>query len=306
VATDRRALADLAAFARAEIAAADIEPWAAVIGATRTLGILDGEGCAWLVKLYNAYDDLSSAWQVAARWGNPGQWHAAADTAPAALLPLSGERRNLRGGLVRRHLDAYAAAVVANGGSQLAWLAEAYPAGTPPEQAWTALMAWMRRLWGVGRLTAFEWAEFAVKCLGNPAGAPDGCLWESSGPRESLCRIYGSPRPDAAWLDAKAHECRDYLAGHGAPLPWVDFETVICDFNVMRKGRYYPGQHLAMIRAEIDSLPGHAREELDRCWRAVIPPGWQDIPPGGPDKRLRQHYAIHGTIATPFGTLEAA
>lgn len=301
--TDERAQADLAAFARVELESGDIEPWAAVLRELLTRGLLNTEQAAWAVKLYNAHDDLGSAFKVAAVFGSPQGW-AEADPADQdrALrgLTIGTERRNLRGaGLMRRHLDSYVAAL--HGQAQYMWLREAIPLTATHSQAFNALHQWMRaQIWGTGRLAAFEWAEFAGKVLGMPVMAGDGLLWESSGPRESLERIYngGAPAPSQEWLEDTATACRDLLWDNGAKLAWWDFETVICDFNVMRKGRYYPGKHLAMVADEISGLPAAERGPLMAAFRAVTP--WSNLPPGV-NKPLAASYARDGLIRTPFG-----
>lgn len=296
--TDSQALADLVTFARLEVEAGDIEPWAAVLGHLHTSGVLDAEQAAWAVKLYNAYDDLGSAWRVMERWPYPAHWAAdAGDHAEAARWPCSRERRNLRGGKVRRHLDSYVALLA--GEKQTAWLYEAIPPGAHPHAAYATLMPYLRRVWGVGRQTAFEWAEFTAKVLGMPVETPDACLWESSGPRESLQRLYGNPNPALSWLNEHAAQCRALLAGEGVPLSWWDFETVICDFNVMRKGRYYPGQHIAMISEEIDGLPEPHRGHLRVALRAVVPPQWCEAA-SRLDKALAGAYRATGRVRTPL------
>jgi hypothetical protein len=193
------------------------------------------------------------------------------------------------------------------GQRQLLWLREAVPDGADPAAAFLTLMPYLRRVWGVGRLTAFEWAEFTAKVLGLPLEPPHAFLWESSGPRESLERLYGNDNPTVQWLDATAVECRAMLAEHGVVLSWWDFETVICDFNVMRKGRYYPGKHLAMISEEIDGVTASAdRQVLREAYRAAVPPPWRDVPPGA-DKQLAQAYRDTGIVRTPqFAVMEVA
>lgn len=292
---DRAALADLVTFARLEQVSGDIEPWAAVIAELHGTA-LDAEQALWLTKLYNAYDDLGSAWRVFTQWSTPAAWAATRDHAEATRYPCSRERRNLRGGLVLRHLDSYVAALA--GQTQLRWLREAIPPGAAAGDAFGTLMPYLRRVWGVGRQTAFEWAEFTAKVAGLPVDAPHACLWESSGPRESLQRLYGNANPSREWLDGRAVECRLTLAAEGVELSWWDFETVICDFNVMRKGRYYPGQHIAMIREEIAGLSGHQSPLFDRALAAVVPAPWIDIAPGV-DRELARAYAQTGAIRTP-------
>lgn len=297
-------LADLVTFARYEVEAADIEPWAEVLAAMRPVAGWDDERLLWAVKLYNAFDDLGSAMSVLAGCAAPVDWPRV-DRGSVARLPCSGERRNLRGGKVLQHLDSYVATL--GGQSQMSWLREAVPDAADPAAAFLTLMPYLRRVWGVGRLTAFEWAEFATKVIGLPIEPPHAFLWESSGPRESLERLYGNDAPSVEWLDATAIECRAMLAANGVPLSWWDFETVICDFNVMRKGRYYPGKHLAMISEEIAGVAGRGlgallREAFDR----TVPPPWRDVPPGA-DKQLAQAYRDTGIVRTPrFAVMEEA
>jgi hypothetical protein len=291
-----QALRDLVTFARIEVAAADIEPWAAVIAATRAPGPAGDEAALWAVKLYNAYDDLGSAWRVIGQWPGPREW-AAADTSAANTYPCSRERRSLRGGRLTRHIDSYVELLGPE--TQMGWLREAIP-HTDPATNFAALMPYLRRVWGVGRQTAFEWAEFGAKVLGLPVETPDAYLWESTGPRQSIERLYadGAPAPSVEWLNARARECRAMLAGEGVELSWWDFETVICDFNVMRKGRYYPGQHLAMIREEIEGLPDRYRQPLSTAFRSVVPEPWCDVAPGV-DKPLARAYRDTGRIRYP-------
>lgn len=296
------ALEDLVTFARLEADGGDIEPWAAVLAELHTSGVLDDEAALWAVKLYNCTDDFGSAFRIMEQAPTPARWGGASREYVAAL-PLSAERRNLRGGKILRHLDSYTALL--GGQSQREWLTEAVPPGADRFAAFGLLMPYLRRVWGVGRLSAFEWAEFCAKVGGLPVETPDACLWESSGPRESLQRLYGEPNPTPTWLHDRAVECRSLLAEAGVALTWWDFETVICDFNVMRKGRYYPGKHIAMVRAEIEGLSGGIREVLRNALRAVIPAVWRDIPPGA-DAVLGAAYRDRGLIVTPVDILKEA
>lgn len=298
-------LADLVAFARVEQLAADIEPWAAVIAAMHSAGHLSGEQALWATKLYNAYDDLGSAWTMLAAVDSPDAWASATaeQRRLATSLPLSGERRNLRGGKVTRHLDSYTAAL--SGSSQLDWLTAGLASAdcTDLGENFSTLMPHLRTVWGTGRQSAFEWGEFTAKVAGLPVDAPDAYLWESSGPRIALQRLYGNSNPSREWLDGVAAHCHQMLYSAGVKLSWWDFETVICDFNVMRNGRYYPGQHIAMIRAEIEGLPDPHRSQLRDAFTSVVPSPWSQIPPGV-DRRLRSTYRDVGVICTPTGRTE--
>lgn len=315
---DSRLLEDLWRFADIEAAIGDVEPWAAVLRDMLDRHVMDHEEAAWAVKLYNAFDDFSSAFMLMGAWPDPRTWlkgHRACKL-ESAKLPCGSERRNLRaskvpGELMMRHLDSYATALA--GQTQMRWLREGIPpltvAAAGKGVSFDGLMSYLRRsVWGTGRQAAFEWAEFAGKVLGLPVSAGHGCLWESSGPRDSLERIFngGERAASQAQLDQWACYARDYLAERGTPLEWWDFETVICDFGVMRKGRYYPGKHIAMMQEEITKLDQsgsgwgfHVRQSLDRVT-------WPEFAADrrGVDKRLNSHYRRTGEIRTPFGRVK--
>lgn len=289
---DGRRLADLVEFARIEVTSCDVEPWAMIIAAVD----LPREQKTWLMTLYNTHDDLGSAWTSMRRWPTPHHWARAADRHTAAELNCTQERRNLRGGRVLLRHASYVAALA--GRSEEDWMLSAVRTSNPGAN-FRALTQHMRSVWGVGRQSAFEWAEFAGKVLDLPVDAADGQLWESSGPRRCLERLFGLVDPSPAQLDEAANVCRDYLAGEGVSLSWVDFETIICDFNVMRDGRYYPGRHLAALREEIDAQPDPAdRALLNAAWDSFVPPPWRDIPPGI-DPALMPLYRMTGKIVWP-------
>jgi hypothetical protein len=275
--TEEEHLANLITFARREIESRDVEPWAGLLGELHAHGDVDDEQLLWLIKLYNAYDAFDSAFAVFDRWASPGEWLTALDRYEARQYPCTQERRNLRGGKVVQHLEDYALAV--NGGTQRAWLEHALT-HFDPELDFMRMTRHTRTLWGVGRQTAFEWAEFLAKAARFPISAPNAMLWESEGPRRSLQRLYGNANPSSAWLDARAVECRAMLAEAGVELAWEDFETIICDFNVGRDGRYYVGRHLAALREELDTIAPPWREPLRAAWDRYVPEPWRDIAPG--------------------------
>lgn len=289
---DPKILRDLTAFARIEVAANDIEPWAAVI---RML-TLPRDSKIWLSTLYNTYDDLHSAWNCMILWPTPQRWAKSVDRHRAAEFPCTQERRNLRGGRVLQRFASYASLLGAH--SEESWMRPAIDPRRSPGENFAALTTRMRGVWGVGRQSAFEWAEFMIKVGGfMHVDAADGQLWESSGPRRSLEDLFGLTDPSARQLDDAANITRDYLFGEGIDLSWLDFETVICDFLVMRRGRYYPGRHLAALRDEIWTLPDPADQEMAKeAWYRAIPAPWADIPLGGIQDRLQPVYRATGQI----------
>lgn len=285
-------LHDLSDFAKVEHRSRDVEPWADLIAAID----LVPESKAWLMTLYNTYDDLHSAMSCLRRWPSPHAWAEASDRHDAARYNCTQERRNLRGGRVLQRFASYAH--VLNGWSEESWMRAAC-IGSSPGDNFARLSLQMRSVWGVGRQSAFEWAEFAGKVMGLPVDAADGQLWESSGPRKCLERIFYLNDPSERQLNEAASVAREFIRDHsGTDLKWVDFETVICDFNVMRDGRYYPGRHLAALREEIDTLPDvEDRALLNYAWYAVIPEPWASIK-GGIDPLKMPVYRDTGRMIT--------
>lgn len=286
---DDARLDDLLTFARIEIASRDVEPWADLLALL--CADEDLETAHWIVKGYNAFDGLGAAFGFVSRWPSPEAWAGASDRASVVEFPCTQERRGLRGGRVGLHYDSYIETLA--GRTQDEWLRS--PLSGIPEDDFGRLTAHMRQVWGVGRQTAFEWAEFAEKVLKVPVVAADAQLWESEGPRRSLQQLYGNQTPDQGWLNDRANECRSFLEAGGVPLSWEDFETIICDFNVMRHGRYYPGRHLAALREEIDDAPPEWQSRLQACWDRMVPEPWGRIKPGI-QKRLLTVYRDEGRI----------
>lgn len=285
---DEATLADLVVFARVELASRDVEPWADLLRELK--GQMPQEELIWFTTLYNTYDSLGSAWGIFERWPTPAEWGRAPDRAEAAdgvRYPRMQERRNLHGLSVLKRHQGYVDELA--GRPQIHWMFEPLELDSPGED-FKLLTEHMRKVWGVGRQAAFEWAEFAGKVFGLPVDAADGQLWESSGPRHSLQQIYGNPKPSPAELDDMANECKDHLEANGVALPWVDFETIICDFKVMRTGRYYPGKHLAALREEISG-----NDMLIKAFEAVVPDKWASIP-AGIDKNMLTVYRDTGVI----------
>ncbi len=305
---DDQALADLAEFGRLSVQAADIEPWAAIIAAMTRREVagaaaLSREAALWMLTLYNTTDDLLSALTIASVAPTPAAWRRVGEDGRARVagVKVGRERRNLYAGKILRRMDDYVFRLGTQ--DQARWFAEATPYVVALNNFEPA-MRHLMRVWGVGRLAAFEWVEFLHKIDGLRVETGDAALWESSGPRESLERIYGRSATDRCQLTDWAWETKMHLAAQGVALTWWDFETLICDFNVMRKGRYYPGKHLAMLSEEVADLPEVWRVPWQAAYNAVVPEPWRSVPPG-PVRELERHYMISGgDIRTPLDAVE--
>lgn len=297
---DARRLEDLAAFTHMELESHDVEPWADLLADLYRNGYLRPERAAWALTLYNTYDDLGSAWSVLTRWPTPEAWNQADDRDDAAAYPCTQERRNLRGGRVLHRLQSYADLL--GGGPQVGWFERALH-GDDPARDFVRLTRHMRQVWGVGRQSAFEWAEFCGKVLGLPVDCGNAQLWESEGPRRSLERLWGLDNPTPALLDKAADATRVYLAGFNLRPAMVDFETLICDFNVGRDGRYYPGRHLAALKQEIADMPDAPRRTMMEAFYRVVPAPWRAIPLGGINPALLPVYRDTGHWPTADAVL---
>lgn len=293
---------DLVTFAQAEQDAGDIAPWADLLRHMVMTGSLTVDESHWVATLYNTYDGFDSAFNALSRWPSPSHWQfdpyrtAAADH---STFKIYRERRNLHGGRVLKRLDSYVNLLSSR--TEQEWLSSLVVPGDE-HATFDAMVTEMRRVWGVGRQAAFEWAEFAGKCLGYPAFPKHAYLWESEGPRRSLETLYVNPffgkNPTTEWLDNAAYSTMSMLQANGVTLPIWDFETLVCDFLVMQRGRYYVGKHLAALREEINGArDARYREALEDAWSVVIPEPWSTIPAGVDRDRLKQ-YRSTGMIDT--------
>lgn len=290
---DFEMLEDFVKFAKAEVAANDVEPWAEMFRVVYQEKLMPQEEAIWLTTLYNTHDRVDSALGVHGRWPTPHHWAADPNREEARQWPCAQERRNLHGGKVNRRHQGYVDLL--GDRSQLEWLWDPIDVIGSNGDNFRELTKHLLQIWGVGRQAAFEWAEFAGKCFSLPVDAADGQLYDSSGPRESIEALYnGGERMKAEELDAAADHLRNYLASYGVDVPFVDLETLVCDFKVMRKGGYFVGRHITALKGEIAG-----NELLEYAFNKVIPAEWAAIP-GGLDMepRLRGLYKKTGHIIT--------
>lgn len=286
-------LKDFFIYSQAELASNDIAPWADLFRVIYEEELLPRADAWWLTTLYNTYDRTDSAWRYYQRWPSLARWNVdprKADAASHQLYPRTGERRNLHGGSVLRRLQSYSDIL----GEQdpLTWLCQSLDYDSPGAD-FATLTLQMRQVWGVGRQAAFEWAEFAGKVIGLPIDAADGQFYESSGPRQSIERMYNAGnKMTEDELNWAANDLQARLSLEGMDVPFVDLETMVCDFNVMRNGRYFVGRHLTALRGEVQGF-----EMLEYAFSKVVPKEWADVPAGlEMDPVLRKHYKTTGEI----------
>lgn len=241
---------------------------------------LNAEQRLWFTVLYLAYYDITSALSAFYAAGpypavpeNAGRW------------PCAVERRGLRGGKVEIFLREYCNATGLDG--QKPWITRGW--GSDPAANYELFWEQAQTLWGNGRWAAFKWADLLKNVHELPLAAPDMRMAFCSGPKEGLEWLYGLSGASVAELDAAGADLMERLRAAGVPLEdWEQLETILCNFNSTRKGKYYVGhdidemQHViesadigpdakrALWRARGDALPDHYLGER-RGWHGVDP-----------------------------------
>jgi hypothetical protein len=287
---NERLAADLAKFARAEIATGDIDPAYPVLRhAGHALAPHDQERRLWLTFLYLSYYHLPSALAAFGAYPDPAPLRD-----DLLQLPTGTDRRAHRDvRRFRRHLDDYLTRVCARPGGQQGWLDECRRPG--PEPTYAAFTARAQAVYGNGRWAAYKWAELLRDVNDFPLAFPHMALPGSSGPAAGLALMSEGPPDDGTAL-------RRHLAdAHGLPLAWEHLETVLCDFHALYDGRYYVGCDLDTMLLQICTHPTlgeRGRELLFAARRASFPAGylgelgsW-----GGPDKARKRHYQRTGEV----------
>jgi hypothetical protein len=251
----------------------------------------------WLSFLFVAYCHLGSAWRA---------FHTTRTPAPLPLVaerwPFYTDRRGLRGGKLRYHVQSYLAYVTAPG--QRAWLRAGW--STDPRQNYHQFWRQAQCVWGNGRWAAFKWAEVLKKVHGWPLAAPDMRLQTSTGPQAGLSHLYGLPaRVSLGMLDRYSRHLHAHLAAAALPVDWETLETLLCNWHSLVRGRYYVGCDIDAQQEEIASVPPAMQAPLWAARRAVLPAavlgevqGWSGV-----RKAYLPLYAQQGIL---YGTVETS
>lgn len=243
---------------------------------------MDTETALWHSVLYMAFYNMGSFHVV---FNNcdvlkmPPEW--------TAKLPVGTQRRNLRGGRVLKHLaDFIKQAKKAGGldnflaqGMRGSWLHK-------PKANWRWLTWSVNGVWGNGRWSTYTSSELFQKANGLPVLPTDIMNEGSSGPRTGLSYVYNLIPPKGAkvvpLLDKLALQFYElvkpqiktnipYLPKRHYDLGMV--ESQLCDFNSLRKGRYYIGRDIDRdqdrLRETSKALKLLGRKDkLDDVWAA--------------------------------------
>lgn len=294
IALDNETLyARLVEFAKLLYTTGELDPYYAMISEA-TRGATE-ERALWLVALYTAYYDFTSAFYVWNRVDPLG-----VIPSEYAHLPIHNERRGLRGGKIHRHLRSYIDHSQQHG-SQRGFLAQGL--GDDPETNYLIFWETIQRIHQNGRYFAFKWAEILKVCFGWPLSAPDMRMQFCTGPKRGLERLYGLP-PNApiAEFNRCGADLRDRLTASGVPIQdWEELETILCGYEQLTTGRYYVGEDIDWMQREIHASPFLSQGEKNRLFearRAALPHrslgelnGWF-----GNDSRLLKLYPEFGVI----------
>jgi hypothetical protein len=244
------------------------------------------ERALWQTVLYVAFYNLPSALTAYREIG----WPETSDlkledripVAHLSRLPIGTERRGLRGGMVTTYLQGYWRTVRRHGGNQERWMQQGW-GDAPPLPEWRYNLFWdtWQQVKYNGRWSAFKTAEILSTVHRFPMAAPDMRMAHCSGPREGLIWLYdldlsGMKASDRVkYLDGYGLHLRRQLADRGLPLSWEQLETVLCNFNSMRQGKYYVGHDIDELQGQIEAATAylHPGDEasLWKARRAVIP-----------------------------------
>lgn len=289
---------DFLYFSELQLWSRDIDPVYPVLG--ELLANRQPETQAWWVWLYVAYYDLGSTLIAL-------QHHAGPEPlcTECSFLPTGVERRNLRGGKIARHIED--SLEVMNGRIHR-WLS-----GYAAADDWSMLQERLQQVWGNGRWAAYKTGEVLQKVLqwSHIVPADMGNAF-SSGPRHGLDLFFpplqGNSVEVVAHLDRRGEKVYKRLVDAGAPVADIaEVETLLCDFNSMVKGNYYPGRDIdelqeSLLRAGSDDRFAHRSDQaLEPAWKArkhAFPSAYLGELNGwtGVDKDRKKHYARTGEV----------
>lgn len=292
-------LEDFVLFGRHALESRDIDPVYPVLRRLISDLSLDRAEAEWLVVLYLAYYELSSALQAFLAFPDP-------TTYAALRLPTGVERRGLRGiPAMRAHIEDWISRF--NGETFFEGAEEAF--GPNELHNNDVLDAYFRSVRHNGRWAAYKGCEVMHKVRGWHVRARSAGYDGATGPREGLGAFYPTDGPPAV-LDARTDELRAACEERGVPLEVEEIETVLCDFNSLLHGRYYVGHDVDLMLEGAVSRPGYVCNAVLRA-RRVLPEeyrgelhGWRRR-----DKKAAREYAEHRIVLVrvpPDGHFEPA
>jgi hypothetical protein len=255
-------------FGRELMRSRDIDPLYPVLSELMNILRLENQSARlWLTFLYVAYYHLPSALAIFAEQSYPQSL-----SSRAIMYPTGVERRNLRGGLALSHVEHYVIRMRRAGGQEQ-WLARILRHKNA-EQNYEAFWQCSQDIWGNGRWAAYKWSEILKKVHGYPLSAPDLRLQYCSGPRDGLAYLLNMQEvSDISYLNEAAQQLKDWMENEGNwqdDLDWEALETILCNFNSLRKGKYYVGHDIDELQQRI--LEASGQQWLKFPWSSFL---WQ-------------------------------
>lgn len=240
----------------------------------------DVETRLWLCFVAVAYSHEGSTWCA---WNAPGV--SDKSRLPPMDLKLAILRRNLYGGRIAEHfMDLYAIRNLS------AWL-------DIKNATWHSLLRATKTLNGNGTWASYTTAETIITVCGLPITADHSGFADNTGPRATLQHLGFTPD------NAGAKAIVEWIKGEGVDVPTMLLETVMCYWQNMNKGKFYPGRSIDRQQTQI----GYAHDRGVCCnalWRARRAAfkleslgeiqGWPGL-----DKDRLKHYYRTGEILRP-------
>ncbi len=273
---EKDTMKDFIAFSKRQCVSLDYDPFHPMV--IELMKPLSKEEGFWLSTLYMAFYNMGSAWLAFAN--TPLLTELQPDI---VKLPVGVQRRNLRGGLIAKHISLFIKSVKKYGSIEKLMTADF--TGDMVKD-WCVLQDNLNALWGNGRWASYTAGELYQKANGVPVFPKDIMNDGSSGPRTGLQFVMGEVKAkgkDALEeLDAKADELFKLTKKRIKPnvpfLPkghydYAMMESLLCDFNSLRKGRYYVGRDIDRMQERIVKAELHAKElgvdtdPLKKVWK---------------------------------------
>jgi hypothetical protein len=292
-------LAAFSEFGRHMLDSEDIDPIYPVLRQLVSDLELDNAQAEWLVILYLAYYEITSALTAFHAHPEPGSTSVFHDER-TLKLPTGIERRGLRQAhLMASHLNEWIGRF--DGQSHFTACRDWF-ANDPYFNA-GVLDGYLQGIDYNGRWASYKAVEVMQKVLGWPVAHSDAGHEGSTGPRKGLTLFFPEVKGNGPraldLLDEQTDVLMRAVRAHGVHVEVEQVETLLCDFKSLARGAYYVG-HDTDLMLEGILRPGvdeRTRHELLRA-RRVLPAhylgeecGWK-----ARDRDAMQAYVERGVV----------
>mgnify|MGYP001449046594 CR=1 FL=1 len=263
--TRKKHIADFAAFGRAMIVNGDIDPQFWVLRALYTNQRFDLNMALWYSAVYLVFYHLGSATKAWQLYPQPMMIRKK-DWDPK--IAFFKQRRNLRANNddARKQLNEL---MKRSDGDLAGWVMSA--AGVGGEEGWTLAREQIGSLHQHGPWSSYKWCDMLKFVHRLPITAPDigNKPGATAGPIAGLATLLGVERKTVANdLQLPRDLLKCVVEEHGMPAIGLDhLESVLCDYQSLRNGRYYVGHDIDRDLSQL--LSSDVRDETWwLLWRA--------------------------------------